>query len=60
MAFAALRHHPNMDNAMLFKDRAQAGGLLAERLMHYADRLDTLVLCLPRGGVPVAFEVARL
>lgn len=44
---------------MLFKDRVQAGRLLAERLRHYANRSDILVLGLPRGGVPVAFEVAR-
>jgi len=42
-----------------FRDRADAGGLLAERLSHYAGRDDVLVLGLPRGGVPVAAEVAR-
>jgi putative phosphoribosyl transferase len=41
-----------------FRDRAQAGHLLANRLMTYAGRPDVLVLALPRGGVPVAFEVA--
>ena len=44
---------------MLFRDRAQAGRRLAERLRHYAGRPDVLVLALPRGGVPVGFEVAR-
>lgn len=33
--------------------------MLAGRLPHYSDRLDVIVLALPRGGVPVAFEVAR-
>lgn len=47
------------DNAMLFEDRIHAGRILAERLMHWADRPGSLVLGLPRGGVPVAFEVAR-
>jgi putative phosphoribosyl transferase len=42
-----------------FRDRADAGRLLAERLSHYAGRDDVLVLGLPRGGVPVAAEVAR-
>ena len=42
-----------------FRDRRAAGRLLAQRLMHYASRPDVLVLALPRGGVPVAYEVAR-
>jgi putative phosphoribosyl transferase len=42
-----------------FRDRTQAGQLLATRLGEYAHRPDVLVLALPRGGVPVAFEVAR-
>src|SRR5262249_57682102 len=44
---------------MLFADRAEAGRLLAEKLTAYADHPDVLVLALPRGGVPVAAEVAR-
>jgi putative phosphoribosyl transferase len=43
-----------------FRDRLHAGQLLAERLMSYAARHDVLVLGLPRGGVPVAAEVARV
>jgi putative phosphoribosyl transferase len=42
-----------------FRDRREAGRLLASRLAAYANRPDVLVLALPRGGVPVAFEVAR-
>jgi predicted phosphoribosyltransferase len=41
-----------------FRDRTHAGQLLAERLRRYADRQDVVVLGLPRGGVPVAAEVA--
>jgi predicted phosphoribosyltransferase len=44
---------------MLFQDRTDAGRRLAELLTDYANRRDVLVLALPRGGVPVAFEVAR-
>ena len=42
-----------------FRDRSDAGCQLASRLLHYAHRPGVLVLGLPRGGVPVAFEVAR-
>ena len=44
---------------MRFHNRMEAGQLLARRLLPYANRSDVLVLGLPRGGVPVAFEVAR-
>src|SRR5438105_6389599 len=44
---------------MIFHDRADAGRALARRLGKYANRPDVLVLALPRGGVPVAYEVAR-
>jgi predicted phosphoribosyltransferase len=44
---------------MIFQDRTDAGRLLAARLTRYADRTDVLVLALPRGGVPVAYEVAK-
>lgn len=43
----------------IFRNRAEAGLALADRLRQYADRDDVVVLGLPRGGVPVAFEVAR-
>ena len=42
-----------------FTDRIEAGQLLAGKLNVYRDRADVLVLALPRGGVPVASEVAR-
>jgi putative phosphoribosyl transferase len=44
---------------MIFRDRIDAGRRLAEKLEHYAGRPDLLVLALPRGGVPVGYEVAR-
>jgi hypothetical protein len=43
----------------LFRNRREAGRRLAEKLGIYADRQDVIVLGLPRGGVPVAYEVAR-
>jgi len=42
-----------------FKDRHDAGQFLAKKLEPYANRGDILVLALPRGGVPVGFEIAR-
>jgi putative phosphoribosyl transferase len=44
---------------MIFRDRTEAGKYLATKLQSYKDRPDVLVLALPRGGVPVAFEVAQ-
>jgi len=44
---------------MGFRDRADAGRTLAAGLAHLAGRDDVVVLALPRGGVPVAYEVAR-
>jgi predicted phosphoribosyltransferase len=44
----------------LFIDRRDAGRRLAERVAGYSKRPDVLVLALPRGGVPVAYEVARV
>src|SRR2546423_6453562 len=43
---------------MLFRNRTDAGRELARKLTEYAGRSDVIVLALPRGGVPVAFEVA--
>jgi putative phosphoribosyl transferase len=42
-----------------FPNRAEAGRVLAEKLEKYAGRPDVIVLGLPRGGVPVAYEVAN-
>jgi predicted phosphoribosyltransferase len=47
-----------MDDQQPFIDRRDAGRVLASRLQDYAGRDDVVVLALPRGGVPVAFEVA--
>src|SRR5438445_2146146 len=44
---------------MLFRDRTDAGRQLAAELRRYAGRPGVLVLALPRGGVPVAYEVAK-
>jgi putative phosphoribosyl transferase len=42
-----------------YRDRRHAGQVLAQRLTDFKDRPDVIVLALPRGGVPVAFEVAQ-
>src|SRR5436189_4597831 len=42
-----------------FRDRREAGRFLATKLAAYTHRPDVLVLALPRGGVPVAYEVAK-
>jgi putative phosphoribosyl transferase len=42
-----------------FPDRREAGRQLAAQLTEYAHRSDVIVMAIPRGGVPVAFEVAR-
>jgi putative phosphoribosyl transferase len=42
-----------------YQNRSEAGRALAEALQPYANRPDVLVLALPRGGVPIAYEVAK-
>jgi predicted phosphoribosyltransferase len=49
----------NPNNQLAFRDRRAAGRELAARLSEYKDRADVVVLALPRGGVPVAYEIAR-
>jgi len=44
---------------VIFRDRIDAGKQLAARLRKYANHPDVIVLALPRGGVPVAYEVAK-
>lgn len=44
---------------MIFRNRVDAGQQLAKRLVKYADRAAVLILALPRGGVPVGYEVVR-
>src|SRR5260370_3985353 len=53
-------HPEQMLMKPLFKDRIDAGRTLAESLRGYSHRDDVIVLALPRGGVPVAYEVARV
>ncbi|MCI0541603.1 MAG: phosphoribosyltransferase, partial [Verrucomicrobiales bacterium] len=42
-----------------FRDRFEAGRVLAKQMKHHEDDSNALVLALPRGGVPVGYEVAR-
>lgn len=48
-----------LDNSQPFAGRREAGAELAKHLQHYKGRNDVVVLALPRGGVPVASEVAK-
>jgi erythromycin esterase-like protein/adenine/guanine phosphoribosyltransferase-like PRPP-binding protein len=50
---------PDLIAPGLFRDRREAGRQLAAKLSAYANRRDLLVLAMPRGGVPVAYEIAR-
>jgi len=46
------------DGTLVFEDRAEAGGILARKLLRYRDQ-NPLILALPRGGVVVGYEIAR-
>src|SRR5881628_2158910 len=63
MVLSAFAYNPRpcaiAKGIMIFRNRQDAGQRLAARLKNYAGRSDVLVLALPRGGVPVAFEVAQ-
>src|SRR5438094_3793787 len=50
---------PPAERTLPFRDRREAGRVLAEQLQTYAGSDDVIVLALPRGGVPVGYEVAR-
>ena len=43
----------------MFKNRAEAGILLADKLINYSEAKDTVIVTIPRGGVPVGFEIAK-
>src|SRR3954471_8869912 len=51
-------HQRGSRRAMLYRDRRHAGEKLAELLGAYAGRPEVIVLALPRGGVPVGYEIA--
>src|SRR5437870_373255 len=44
---------------MIFRDRTEAGQILASKLTKYLNQVNTVVLALPRGGVPVAYEIGK-
>ena len=58
LAVSTFRFKPEQV-VMLFKDRSEAGRVLARRLERFRDHPNVIVLALPHGGVPVAYEVAR-
>lgn len=47
------------DKIHVFDDRSHAGAMLAKRLKQYEDREDAIILAIPAGGVPVAFQVSK-
>ena len=47
------------ERTLVFRDREHAGKLLAEKLQEYNDKRKVVILALPAGGVPVAYEVAK-
>jgi putative phosphoribosyl transferase len=52
-------HSREAGKEVVYRNRSEAGKYLASQLAKYSDRDDIMVLALPRGGVPVAFEVAK-
>src|SRR3989449_9240818 len=44
---------------MIFRDRTEAGQILASKLTKYLNQVNTVILALPRGGVPVAYEIGK-
>ena len=44
---------------MIFRDRTEAGRVLASKLTKYLNQVNTVILALPRGGVPVAYEIGK-
>ena len=44
---------------MIFRDRTEAGQVLASKLTKYLNQVNTVILALPRGGVPVAYEIGK-
>ena len=44
---------------MIFRDRTEAGQVLASKLTKYLSQINTVILALPRGGVPVAYEIGK-
>ena len=44
---------------MIFRDRTEAGQILASKLTKYLNQVNTIILALPRGGVPVAYEIGK-
>jgi putative phosphoribosyl transferase len=59
MTPAGIRHDSLLEENMMFHDRKDAGERLAARLLHLKDN-NPVVLALPRGGVAIGFEIARL
>mgnify|MGYP001814148934 CR=1 FL=1 len=43
----------------MFKNREEAGDLLADKLVSYSNKKDTVIVAIPRGGVPVGYQICK-
>src|SRR5207247_4971604 len=59
LSWSSVKSKNSREMVRRFRDRSEAGQRLAEKLTQYKNREDVIVLALPRGGVPIGYEIAR-